>query len=303
MLQKIKHLKDIEAPENQAGYRHIIQDNRECYAHAAYSFSIKIGTHCVRSKGFNTATNAANALLDQIREWLARIDSIAPKHIDCDDPEQNTTFTIPPPPDDWSVAEGQAILVDVKDVGWSSAVVKHAYDDGWFEAKIVTSNDSWVDWFNWQEEDDDWKRSYELRGRRNVGYTEDEKAGEEKDNDSLLPRCKLCRKRRGVCFRPGTAGHLQTTHPPIDHEIAVQQLTQRPELKNEEVQMDTTEQEAAPKAALLVDAVELNDPSADADALEVEVEVEQGEEDEEVVDSEIASLLRIRAACNRILGH
>ena len=44
------------------------------YARAAYSFSINNGFRQVRSKGFETATLAAEALLLQLRRWEAEIE-------------------------------------------------------------------------------------------------------------------------------------------------------------------------------------------------------------------------------------
>ena len=58
--------------------------------------------------------------------------------------------------------DGDAIEVEVKDefgvTSWQKAKVMAVLIDGYFQAKITTKNDSWDDWFTWQEENKDWRR-------------------------------------------------------------------------------------------------------------------------------------------------
>ena len=65
----------------------------------------------------------------------------------------------PPPPDEWAWPhEGQKIEVDVEGIGWVTATVTAVLEDSWFSAEIILPDDSWTDWFTWQEEGSDWRR-------------------------------------------------------------------------------------------------------------------------------------------------
>lgn len=213
MLRAITQLKDMESSSNATGYRHIIWDNRARYAHAPYSYSIKIGTHYVRSKGFATAELAANALFAQIGEWLTDIDCTSPEQVS----EKHTTFPIPKPPEGWSIAEGDIIMVDIEDIGWTEAAVKRTFDDGWFVARIVVTHrgvthDSWDDWFNWQEEGKDWKRQGFFLELPEFSSSPTSAAPKPV---SAAKRCSLCRKPKGVCHKRGYPGHLALLHEAV----------------------------------------------------------------------------------------
>lgn len=59
---KYKTLADLKT-SNATGYRNIYLDKRAKYAHAAYSYNIRINMKDMRSKGFATAELAAKALI------------------------------------------------------------------------------------------------------------------------------------------------------------------------------------------------------------------------------------------------
>jgi hypothetical protein len=78
--------------------------------------------------------------------------------------EVSTANPSPPPPAAWVwPREGEAIEVEVEVEGgrtqWAMASVTTVSVDGWFEARIVTHDDEWADWFTWQEEGVDWRRA------------------------------------------------------------------------------------------------------------------------------------------------
>ena len=68
----------------------------------------------------------------------------------------------PPPPADWLWPfEGDTVEVDVEGIGWARGTVTAVLMDSLFSVEIVLPDDSWTDWFNWQEEGVDWRRHVE----------------------------------------------------------------------------------------------------------------------------------------------
>lgn len=146
-MRRLTSLDDLAKPDG-TGFAHVIWDNRPKYSCTPYSYHYNTGSRTMRSKGFASPQMAAQALLDQIRVWLSKID------------DQPHTFDIDPPPAEWTLPIDETIAVDVLDSGWTKASVREVYKDGWFLARICIGEDSenWDDWFNWLEEGTDWKR-------------------------------------------------------------------------------------------------------------------------------------------------
>eukprot|EP00966_Prymnesium_polylepis_P156780 3622542-Prymnesium_polylepis.1 len=66
---------ELKFVNSASGYRYVIVDNRDKYSHAAYSYSIDVSGRTVRSQGFATATEAADALLRQVKRWIREFDN------------------------------------------------------------------------------------------------------------------------------------------------------------------------------------------------------------------------------------
>ena len=68
----------------------------------------------------------------------------------------------PPPPVGWKwPRDGDCVEIEVEEeegTVWKPAAVVAVLTDGWFSARML-HDDEWVDWFTWQEEGKDWRRS------------------------------------------------------------------------------------------------------------------------------------------------
>ena len=68
----------------------------------------------------------------------------------------------PPPPVGWKwPRDGDCVEIEVEEeegTVWKPATVVAVLTDGWFSARML-HDDEWVDWFTWQEEGKDWRRS------------------------------------------------------------------------------------------------------------------------------------------------
>lgn len=228
-LRRVNTLDDLRTDTTQTGFKYIVYDNR---ATMPYSYCIKIGGQSVRSKAFGTPASAANAFLEQIREWLGEIDSsgtegerLREQDSSFTEGEQKkndgtTTYAIPKPPEHWHLDRGAQILVDVADEGWTPSVVKEVCTDGWFVVCLRTTTDSWDDWLNWQEENTEWKRSAIQPGGEEgqrrpvaVGGARDKPRRTRRVAHTVATRvaCPKCKVGKGKCFRVGVVGHLMSS--------------------------------------------------------------------------------------------
>ena len=81
----------------------------------------------------------------------------------------------PPPPAGWRwPREGDRVEIEVEEEGatlWRAAtvvsVISTGPEAGWFSARML-HDDEWVDWFTWQEEGKDWRRT---GGKRKLSAT------------------------------------------------------------------------------------------------------------------------------------
>eukprot|EP00900_Chrysochromulina_parva_P024320 jgi/Chrpa1/6521/Chrysochromulina_OHIO_Genome00006881-RA len=86
----------------------------------------------------------------------------------------------PPPPAGWRwPREGDRVEIEVEEEGatlWRPAtvvsVISSGPETGWFSARMLHDNE-WVDWFTWQEEGKDWRRT---GGKRKLSATASEAA-------------------------------------------------------------------------------------------------------------------------------
>jgi len=88
----------------------------------------------------------------------------------------------PPPPAGWRwPREGDRVEIEVEEEGatlWRPAtvvsVISSGPETGWFSARMLHDNE-WVDWFTWQEEGKDWRRT---GGKRKLSATASEAAAD-----------------------------------------------------------------------------------------------------------------------------
>ena len=90
-------------------------------------------------------------------------------------PPQLPPLLPPPPPAGWRwPREGDCVEIEVEEEGatlWRPATVVSVTsigsESGWFSARML-HDDEWVDWFTWQEEGKDWRRT---GGKRKLSAT------------------------------------------------------------------------------------------------------------------------------------
>ena len=75
--------------------------------------------------------------------------------------KQHYTFTIDPPPKEWSIAVKDIVQVNIEGVGFVPAPVTKVFVDGWFEVKLKTAQykTSWRDQLSYLEEGTEWVRA------------------------------------------------------------------------------------------------------------------------------------------------
>ena len=75
--------------------------------------------------------------------------------------KQHYTFTIDPPPKEWSIEVKDIVQVNVDGVGFVSAPVTKVFLDGWFEVRLKTAQykTSWRDQLSYLEEGTEWIRA------------------------------------------------------------------------------------------------------------------------------------------------
>ena len=97
---------------------------------------------------------------------LGATDEEAEQMAACSSPRQSP----PPPPPTWvwpyegEEVEVEVQLADDEPAVWVAGVVSAVLVDSWFQVDICAPNgDEWKDWFTWQEEAVDWRRSNKPR--------------------------------------------------------------------------------------------------------------------------------------------
>ena len=75
--------------------------------------------------------------------------------------KQHYTFTIKPPPKEWSIAVKDIVQVNIDGVGFVPAPVTKVFLDGWFEVRLKTKQykTSWRDQLSYLEEGTEWIRA------------------------------------------------------------------------------------------------------------------------------------------------
>ena len=75
--------------------------------------------------------------------------------------KQHYTFTIDPPPKEWSIAVKDIVQVNIEGVGFVPAPVTKVFVDGWFEVRLKTAQyrTSWRDQLSYLEEGTEWVRA------------------------------------------------------------------------------------------------------------------------------------------------
>ena len=75
--------------------------------------------------------------------------------------KQHYTFTIDPPPKEWSIAVKDIVQVNIDGVGFVPAPVTKVFVDGWFEVRLKTAQykKSWRDQLSYLEEGTEWIRA------------------------------------------------------------------------------------------------------------------------------------------------
>ena len=75
--------------------------------------------------------------------------------------KQHYTFTIDPPPKEWSIAVKDIVQVNIDGVGFVPAPVTKVFLDGWFEVRLKTAQykTSWRDQLSYLEEGTEWVRA------------------------------------------------------------------------------------------------------------------------------------------------
>ena len=75
--------------------------------------------------------------------------------------KQHYTFTIDPPPKEWSIAVKDIVQVNIDGVGFVPAPVTKVFLDGWFEVRLKTAQykTSWRDQLSYLEEGKEWIRA------------------------------------------------------------------------------------------------------------------------------------------------
>ena len=89
--------------------------------------------------------------------------------------KQHYTFTIDPPPKEWSIAVKDIVQVNIDGVGFVSAPVTKVFVDGWFEVRLKTAQykTSWRDQLSYLEEGTEWIRAASPRAYEKTASVDD----------------------------------------------------------------------------------------------------------------------------------
>ena len=107
------------------------------------------GVWLVRDGNKKRVRETDEADIFQIPNFEEQIVACEKKH-----KKQHYTFTIDPPPKEWSIAVKDIVQVNIDGVGFVSAPVTKVFLDGWFEVRLKTAQykTSWRDQLSYLEE-------------------------------------------------------------------------------------------------------------------------------------------------------
>ena len=89
--------------------------------------------------------------------------------------KQHYTFTIDPPPKQWSIAVKDIVQVNIDGVGFVPAPVTKVFLDGWFEVRLKTAQykTSWRDQLSHLEEGTEWIRATSPQAYKKTASADD----------------------------------------------------------------------------------------------------------------------------------
>ena len=89
--------------------------------------------------------------------------------------KQHYTFTIDPPPKEWSIAVKDMVQVNIDGVGFVPAPVTKVFLDGWFEVRLKTAQykTSWRDQLSYLEEGTEWIRATSPQAYKKTASADD----------------------------------------------------------------------------------------------------------------------------------
>ena len=89
--------------------------------------------------------------------------------------KQHYTFTIDPPPKEWSIAVKDIVQVNIDGVGFVPAPVTKVFVDGWFEVRLKTAQykTSWRDQLSYLEEGTEWIRATSPQAYKKTASADD----------------------------------------------------------------------------------------------------------------------------------
>ena len=89
--------------------------------------------------------------------------------------KQHYTFTIDPPPKEWSIAVKDIVQVNIDGVGFVPAPVTKVFLDGWFEVRLKTAQykTSWRDQLSYLEEGTEWIRATSPQAYKKTASADD----------------------------------------------------------------------------------------------------------------------------------
>ena len=89
--------------------------------------------------------------------------------------KQHYTFTIDPPPKEWSIAVKDIVQVNIDGVGFVPAPVTKVFLDGWFEVRLKTNQykTSWRDQLSYLEEGTEWIRATSPQAYKKTASVDD----------------------------------------------------------------------------------------------------------------------------------
>ena len=89
--------------------------------------------------------------------------------------KQHYTFTIDPPPKEWSIAVKDIVQVNIDGVGFVPAPVTKVFLDGWFEVRLKTAQykTSWRDQLSYLEEGKEWIRATSPQAYKKTASADD----------------------------------------------------------------------------------------------------------------------------------
>jgi hypothetical protein len=132
--------------------------------------------------------------------------------------KQHYTFTIDPPPNDWSIAVDDIVYVDIGGVGFVSAPVTKVFLDGWFEVKLKTAQykTSWRDQLSYLEEGQEWVRATSPQAYRKSVVNDAPAVKSETPVDADAPAIKSAKVDLPETSFSGTISFLKPVLPKLN---------------------------------------------------------------------------------------